>query len=231
MPIPDPVNVERIAVRAADHTDYPDFRLQSEVATRALSHFVAVERTPGRLSGPGRSALHNILYGLLGRLAGQLCIMYDRLLTCRSNRACPASSPTRPRSSNCRRKARPVPARPSTGASSKLVEFASIASFVRVPGIVAVIIVMYFVDPIQVPEGASPVELQALVVEYQSVVASTRPVLVVQAIDLLVGLCASALHGVALFVVSGCSVTRAVAAATVSGMFHLVPWVSGLLLQ
>ena len=119
----------------------------------------------------------------------------------------------------------------STGASSKLVEFASIASFVRVPGIVAVIIVMYFVDPIQVPEGASPVELQALVVEYQSVVASTRPVLVVQAIDLLVGLCASALNGVALFVVSGCSVTRAVAAATVSGMFHVVPWVSGLLLQ
>ena len=34
------------------------------------------------------------------------------LLTCREYRACPTSSPTRIRCSNCRRKARPVPARP-----------------------------------------------------------------------------------------------------------------------
>ena len=39
-------------------------------------------------------------------------LLYDRLLTCREDRACPTSSPTRTRCSNCRRKARPVPARP-----------------------------------------------------------------------------------------------------------------------
>lgn len=116
----------------------------------------------------------------------------------------------------------------ASGSATRLVEFAGIATFVRVPALVLNVVAISALDPVSVPAMTSESDIDSLLQDYQRFVQSDTLVLIADALDVFCGMCAAGLRGAALYVVAGCSVPWAVAASVIGSLFYVVPWVLSL---
>ena len=108
------------------------------------------------------------------------------------------------------------------------MEFSGIACIIRVPSFVISAVAIFLLEPFDPFDGNSSArqfEIARLSQDLQRHMTSSTAVSVATAAEVYFGCLASCLRGVALYVVSGCSVSWAIVAAVVLGsLFYVVPW-------